>query len=55
VCIQLFAAMIQKAERSVPEATMTADAKWTHCGTSLRPKRSTPRNAASRKNAVSAS
>jgi hypothetical protein len=55
VCIQLLAARIQNAEKSVPTATMIAEARCIHCGTSLRPKSSTPRKAASRKNAVSAS
>ena len=40
--------------KSVPSATITAATKCAHGGTSLRPKSSTPRNAASRKNAVSA-
>ena len=52
VCIQLFAAMIQKEDRSVPPATMIADAKCTKGGTRDRPKRRMLKNAASRKKAV---
>ena len=55
VCIQLLAARIQKEENSVPPATITAAMKCTQRGTSVRPNSSTPRNAASRKKAVSPS
>ncbi len=46
---------IQNDDRSVPNATMRAAKKCTHCGTSLRPNRRTPRNADSRKKAMMAS
>src|ERR1700704_6869825 len=52
VCIQLFKAMIQKVENSVPAATISAAKKCTQGGTRARPNSSTPRNPASRKNAV---
>src|SRR5262245_8776525 len=50
-----FAERIQNDENSVPLAIMSAATKCAHGGTSLRPNSSTPRNAASRKKAVSAS
>ena len=52
VCIQLFTASIQKLEENVPTATRIAAPQCTIGGTSLRPNSSTPRNEASRKNAV---
>ena len=52
VCIQLLAERIQKVENSVPAATITAANTCSHAGTRLRPKSSTPRKPASRKNAV---
>ena len=55
VCIQLLSTRIQNVEKSVPIATMNAATKCAHGGTSLRPNSSTPRKAASRKNAVSPS
>ena len=55
VCIQLFTDRIQNVENSVPAATIRPEKKCSHAGTSLRPNRSTPRNEASRKNAVSPS
>ncbi len=55
VCIQLLVARIQNEEESVPTATSTAATKCMAGGTSLRPNSSTPRNVASRKNAVSPS
>ncbi len=39
----------------MPSATITADSACAHCGTRERPNSSTPRNADSRKNAVSTS
>src|SRR5579859_789573 len=47
--------MIQNEESSVPKPTMKAATKCAQGGTSLRPNNSTPRNAASRKKAVSPS
>ena len=55
VCIQLFTERIQKDDMSVPEATITAARKCAQRGTSPRPKSSTPRNVASRKNAIRSS
>ena len=55
VCIQLLAARIQNDEKRVPSNTMTEARKCAQGGTSLRPNKSTPRKAASRKNAVSPS
>src|SRR5690606_41020772 len=52
VCIQLLAARIQKVEIIVPNATIQAANRCTPGGTLLRPNSSTPRKAASRKNAV---
>ena len=55
VCIQLLADRIQNAEVAVPTATMAADSTCSQCGTRLKPNSMTPRNVASRKNAVSTS
>ena len=55
VCIQLFAERIQNADSAVPTATITADAACSHFGTRSPPNSITPRNVASRKNAVSTS
>ena len=55
VCIQLLAAMIQNVEISVPSATMHVAKKCIDGLTRLMPKSITPRNVASRKNAVSTS
>ena len=55
VCIQLFADRIQNAEVAVPSATIAADNIESHGGTRFQPNSSTPRNVASRKNAVSTS
>ena len=55
VCIQLFAERIQNAEIAVPSATIAAESVESHGGTRFQPNSSTPRNVASRKNAVSTS
>src|SRR3546814_20687005 len=55
VCIQLFAAMIQVAEMSVPSATMQVAKKCSRLPTLEMPNSITPRNPASRKKAVSTS
>ena len=52
VCIQLFTANIQNDDSKVPKATIRDAKKYKGFGTSLRPNNKTPRNAASRKNAV---
>src|SRR5690554_120178 len=52
VCIQLLADRIQKEEIKVPVATIMAENRCTPGGTLSRPNNRTPRNAASRKNAV---
>src|SRR3546814_11313576 len=52
VCIQLLAEMIQNVDSSVPSATMQVEKKCTLCDTRLQPNSITPRNVASRKNAV---
>src|SRR3546814_20253910 len=53
VCIQLFAAMIQVAEMSVPSATMQVAKKCSRLPTLEMPNSITPRNPAPRKKAVS--
>jgi hypothetical protein len=55
VCIQLLAERIQNEESSVPRATAQAARKWMPFGTRSRPNSRMPRNAASRKNAVTTS
>ena len=55
VCIQLFAASIQKAEIMVPIATTIAANTCSQRGTRPQPNSMTPRKVASRKNAVSTS
>ena len=55
VCIQLFEAKIQVVEISVPTATATVDVKCSAGPTRCIPNSITPRNPASRKNAVSTS
>ena len=55
VCIQLLAERIQKDEISVPSATMEAAKKCMPRGTRSRPNSRMPRNAASRKKAVTTS
>jgi hypothetical protein len=52
VCIHELRARIQKADTVVPNATTTADITCTHPGTRFMPNSITPRNVASRKNAV---
>jgi len=54
-CIQLLADRIQKPDKAVPPATMQADRKCSQGGTRFQPNSITPRNDASRKNAVSTS
>src|SRR3989337_705514 len=55
VCIQELSAMIQNADSEVPNATSTVDVRCTQPGTRFMPNSITPRNVASRKNAVSTS
>ena len=55
VCIQLFAARIQNAEIAVPTATAIGGEHLQPGGTRPQPNSRTPRNVASRKNAVSTS
>src|SRR5690606_20223777 len=55
VCIQLLAEMIQNVEISVPSATMQVAKKCNRSDTRFQPNSITPRNVASRKNAVSTS
>ncbi|MNG20735.1 hypothetical protein D3C84_1050150 [compost metagenome] len=55
VCIQLLEARIQKVEMSVPMATMTVAKKCRPRPTLFQPNSMTPRNPASRKNAVNTS
>ena len=55
VCIHELSARIQNADTVVPIATMVADMTCTQSGTRFMPKSITPRNVASRKNAVSTS
>src|SRR5476649_1112730 len=52
VCIQLFEAKIQKVDISVPSATMQVAKKCRPGPTRFQPNSITPRNPASRKNAV---
>ncbi len=52
VCIQELSARIQNAETVVPIATITAEATCMRFETRSMPKSITPRNVASRKNAV---
>ena len=52
VCIQLFTDSIQKAERKVPNATTQVEAKCSFLPTRCIPNNITPRNPASKKNAV---
>src|SRR5688500_13902436 len=54
-CIQLLAEMIQKAEISVPIATIQVATKWSLGPTFFQPNSMTPRKLASRKKAVSTS
>ncbi|MNL76828.1 hypothetical protein D3C87_2028580 [compost metagenome] len=54
-CIQLLAERIQKPERAVPPATITAEMKCRLGGTRFQPKSMTPRKEASRKKADSTS
>ncbi len=54
-CIQLLAAMIQKAETTVPTATMQVAKKCSPLPTRRQPNSITPRKLASRKKAVSTS
>ena len=55
VCIQLLADRIQKAEITVPSATMQAAKKCTGFDTRLAPNSMMPRKPASRKKAVKTS
>ena len=55
VCIQLLADRIQNADIDVPTATRIVDVTCSHFGTRFQPNSMTPRNVASRKNAVSTS
>lgn len=55
VCIQLFTARIQKAEKKVPAATITVAAKCSRRPTLFMPNSMMPRKPASRKNADSTS
>jgi hypothetical protein len=55
VCIQLFTERIQNAEMKVPIATMSVAEKCSRLPTFFMPNNMTPRNPASRKNAVSTS
>ena len=55
VCIQELAERIQNAEIAVPVATKIADMVCSQGGTRFQPNSMTPRNVASRKNAISTS
>ena len=55
VCIHELSAMIQKADRVVPPATSTVASVWMRLETRRKPNNMMPRNAASRKKAVSIS